>query len=150
MGTLFRKYKQYISGNKLLKTMNYLIVSDLDGMTSKDRCELFSKELFRISRPISEPSDVTMYLFGWVNKDDSYALQVDLDYMIPVHPDHDLSTLVSLLNPAATQEEIDSISAHIGSNSSVRFGDLLPSYVQVKTKEELEADGWFPAPPELN
>lgn len=127
--------------------MNYLIVSDLDGMTSEDRCKLFSKELFRISRPNGETSDVTQYLFGWVNKDDQYALEVDLDYVIPVHPDHDLTTLIALLNPTATQEEIDSISAYIGSNSSVRFGDIVPSYVGIKTREEL-AD-WFPAPENL-
>lgn len=124
--------------------MEYIIISAQNGLSSEDRCKDFSRELFKISRPLSSPEDVTTYLFGWVNKDDLYALEVDLDFIIPIHPDHDLTTIIGLLNPAANQAEIDQIVDSIGSASSVRFGDIVPSYVEIKSREDLDADGWFP------
>ncbi len=125
--------------------MNYIIVNASETLTSKERCELFSRELFKISKPVNQPDDVSMYLFGWINKEDLYALQVDLEYSIYVHPDKDLTTLISLLNPSATTEEIEIITQSIDGASHIPFSEILPSYVQVKTKEELEADGWFHA-----
>lgn len=125
--------------------MNYIIVNASETLTSKERCEQFSRELFKISKPVNQSEDVSMYLFGWINKEDLYALQVDLEYSIYVHPEKDLTALISLLNPAATAEEISIITQSIDGASHIPFGEILPSYVQVKTKEELEADGWFPA-----
>jgi len=129
--------------------MNYIIVNPSETLTSKERCELFSRELFKISKPVNQPENASMYLYGCINKEDLYALQVDLDYSIYVHPEKDLTALISILNPAATAEEISIITQSIDGASHIPFGEILPSYVQVKTKEELEADGWFPAPTDL-
>ena len=124
--------------------MEYIKVTPLAPYTSEERCKAFSKELFKISRPVSNPEDVTCYLFGWINKGDEYAMQVDMDYQIYVHPEKNLQYIVSLLNEMTTPEEVANITAMINQSTHIRFGDIIPSYVPINTKEELEAEGWFP------
>jgi hypothetical protein len=124
--------------------MDYIIILDLNGYTSQQRCIGFSRELFKISRPVSEAEDVTAYLFGWVIHPETgqYALEVDLDTIIPVHPEKDLTAIISMLNPLATAEEIATIVAGMG--SAVRFGDMLPAYVEVISYDTMKQNGWFP------
>jgi len=126
--------------------MQYIKVTSLGEYTSEFRCKLFSQELFKISRPVSAPEDMTSYLFGWVNKEDEYALQVDLDYQIYVHPEKNLQYIVAMLSEMTTPEEVANITAMIDQATHIRFGDIIPSYVPISTREELEAEGWFPTP----
>lgn len=124
--------------------MQYIKVTPLGQYTSEQRCIAFSRELFKISRPVSDPDDVSMYLFGWVNKGDEYAMQVDMDYEIYVHPDKNLQFIVSLLNEITTPEEVANITTMIDQATHIRFGDIIPAYVPLSTREDLEAEGWFP------
>jgi hypothetical protein len=123
--------------------MKYIIISEISPMTSEQRCIGFSRELFKISRPVSDEQDTTEFLFGWIVHPTTgqYAMIVDLDAIIPVHPDKDLSTIISMLNPIASQEEVATIVSNIG--TTVRFQDLLPSYVIISEGSDLEAEGWF-------
>ena len=124
--------------------MNYIKVTPLGDYSSEYRCKLFSRELFKISRPVSSEEDVSMYVFSWINKGDEYALHVDLDYQIYVHPEKDLQAIVSMLSTMTTPEEVANITSMIDQATFIRFGDIIPSYVTINTQEELESEGWFP------
>ena len=51
-----------------MSAQNYIKVLPQAGLTSYERAEAISYELWAISRPpaIRNPDDVTTYLFGWV------------------------------------------------------------------------------------
>jgi hypothetical protein len=99
--------------------MAYIKVLPQAGLTSEQRAEAISYELWAISRPpaIRNPNDVTTYLFGWVKhptQDSTYpeivntALEVDLNYNIIVHPENNLTNLIALF-PELSQAERDEI-----------------------------------------
>lgn len=126
------------------------------GLTSKDRADQISFELWAISRPlgIRPANETTKYLFGRVHHpatdpaDTNFemaALPIDLDYMVYVHPDNNLEALLALF-PEVPEEERNQLSTFIGSsaNNKFRFGDIIPSTATVRTQAELEAAGWFP------
>jgi len=136
---------------------NYIMVLPEGGLNSKDRADQISFELWAISRPIGvRPSnETTKYLFGRIHHpatdeaDPNFnmaALPVDLEYQVYVHPENNLDALLALF-PEVPTEELNQLSTHIGSSASnkFRFGDIIPSTATVRTKEELEAAGWFPA-----
>lgn len=123
--------------------MQYIKVTPLGPYTSEQRCKAFSQELFKISRPVLD-DDSTAYLFGWVNKGEEYALEVDLDYVIYPHPDKDLTAIIGALSTMTTPEEVANIVSLINTKNRFTFGEILPKYVTINTREELEAEGWFP------
>jgi len=123
--------------------MQYIKVTPLGPYTSEQRCKAFSQELFKISRPILDDSS-TQYLFGWVNKGDEFALEVDLNYVIYPHPEKDLTAIIAALSTMTTPEEVATIVSLINTKNQFIFGEILPSYITINTREELEAEGWFP------
>lgn len=136
---------------------NYIVVLPEGGLTSKERADQISFELWAISRPIGvrPANETTKYLFGRIhhpatdNTDPNFdmaAIPVDLDYMIYVHPENNLDALLALF-PEVPEEERNQLSTFIGSsaNNKFRFGDIIPSTATVRPKSELEAAGWFPA-----
>ena len=134
--------------------MAYIKVLPQAGLTSEQRAEAISYELWAISRPpaIRNPNDVTTYLFGWVKhptQDPAYtevvdtALDVELDYNIIVHPENNLTNLIALF-PELTQPEKDGLAAYIESQQSFLFQSIVPQDVTVFTKQEMETAGWFP------
>ncbi len=127
--------------------MDYLIVKSTKNLTATERAEAISKELYSISRPdtIKEETDVSMYLFGVVEHPDGVqaSLSVDLDYVIVVHEDNDLSNLIALFSNLSA-EESNALQAYIKTHSSFVFSNILPSDAILKTQEEMETDGWFP------
>jgi len=125
--------------------MQYIKVTALGEYTSEFRCKLFSQELFKISRPILDDSS-TQYLFGWVNKSDEYALEVDLNYVIYPHPEKDLTLILMSLSTMTTPDEVANIINVINTKNRFTFGEILPDNIQVFTREEMTADGWFPEP----
>ena len=125
--------------------MQYIKVTSLGGYSSEFRCKLFSQELFKISRPILDDSS-TQYLFGWVNKDDEYALEIDLNYVIYPHPEKDLTLILLSLSAMTTPDEVANIINVINTKNRFTFGEILPDNIQVFTREEMAADGWFPEP----
>lgn len=133
--------------------MNYIKVLPQRGLTSEERSEQISYELWAISRPISirNSNDVTSYIFGWIKhptQDPSYteivntALLIDLDYNIVVHPQNNLTNLVSLF-PELTTQEKENLISYIESNQSFPFKNIIPNDVKVFTKKEMEDSGWF-------
>jgi hypothetical protein len=131
--------------------MQYIKVRPDSTHTSEQRAMAISTELFNISRPvkIKEEHDATQYLFGWIthpNPTDrtTTALSIDdINQIIPVHPDKDLTNLIALFEDL-TQQERDALAGYISSQQSFPFAHIIPSSTQVFTHEEMEADGWFP------
>ena len=137
--------------------MGYIKVLPQTGMTSEERAIAITRELFRIQRPINQQSDATLYLFGWVKhptQDPNYveivdtALQVDVNQVIYVHPDNDLTNLIALF-PELSQAEKDGLAAFIESQQMFLFKYIIPSDVTVFTEAEMKAAGWLPEPEEL-
>ena len=137
----------------------YIKVLPQGGLTSEQRAEQISYELWAISRPLAvrNPEDVTAYLFGWIKhptKDPNYvdtvnaALQIDTNQVIYVHPDNDLTNLIALF-PELSQAEKDGLAAFIESQQMFLFKYIIPSDVTVFTEAEMKAAGWLPDPEEL-
>ena len=137
----------------------YIKVLPQGGLTSQQRAETISYELWAISRPpaVRNPEDVTTYLFGWIKhptKDPTYidtvnaALQIDTNQVIYVHPDNDLTNLIALF-PELSQAEKDGLAAFIKSQQMFLFKYIIPSDVTVFTEAEMKQAGWLPDPEEL-
>ena len=142
-----------------MSAQNYIKVLPQGGLTSEQRAEAISYELWAISRPpaIRNPNDVTTYLSGWVKhptQDSTYteivntALDVELDYNIIVHPENNLTNLIALF-PELSQQEKDGLAAFIESQQSFEFRYIVPGGVTVYTKQQMEENGWFPKIEEL-
>ncbi len=135
---------------------NYIIVLPEAELTSEQRAEGISEELFKISRPphVRNPRDVSRYVFGWFAHPETdeaspnfnlNALRVDLDYQIYVHPENNLDGLLALF-PEVPEAEKQQLSAYIASSATgrFRFGDIIPSTANVRDQAYMEANGWFP------
>lgn len=107
--------------------------------------QTISRELFKISRPISGPNDVTAYLFGWITHPDTgeVALQVDPNQVIPVHPSQDTSVLAQLILQDVPQSEIDQLTNWLSQQKEITFSQIIPSTITLRGKAEMEANGWF-------
>jgi hypothetical protein len=132
--------------------MAYIKVLPQAGLTSEERAIAISRELFRIQRPINQQNDSTLYLFGWIKhptQDPNYtevvdtALEVDVNQVIYVHPDNDLTNLIALF-PELTQEEKDGLAAFIESQANFMFQYIIPSDVTVFDEAQMKSSGWLP------
>jgi hypothetical protein len=137
--------------------MGYIKVIPQAGLTSGQRSIAITRELFRIQRPIDQQNDATLYLFGWVKhptQDQNYtdvvdtALQVDVNQIIYVHPENNLTNLIALF-PELSQAESDGLAAFIESQQSFPFQYIIPSDVTVFTYQQMKDAGWFPEIEEL-
>jgi hypothetical protein len=136
--------------------MPYIKVTPQLNLTSEQRAEAISYELWAISRPpqVRNPNDVTSYLFSWVKyadggSDAKYlpsvvdtALDVDPSYLIIVHPENNLTNLIALF-PELSEQERMMLAGFIQSQSAFPFGYIIPQDFGVFSYEEMKADGWF-------
>jgi hypothetical protein len=133
--------------------MSYIKVLPQNNLTSAQRAEAISYELWAISRPLQvrNPDEVTSYMFGWVKhptQDPNYevvvdtALQVDPDYIIKVHPENNLNALVNLF-PELTETERAQLVGFIQSQQAFPFQYIVPSTSKIFTHEEMVSAGWF-------
>lgn len=127
--------------------MGYIIVLPEGVLTSQERAQAITRELYCITTPraIQEPYQHNGTVFGLVTHPDGVqcALQVDTAYNIPVHPLATLERLVALF-PELTDTERINLQAYIFANNFFPFGNIVPSTTTVRTFEEMEALGWFP------
>jgi hypothetical protein len=136
--------------------MAYIKVTPQLDLTSEQRAEAISYELWAISRPpqVRNPNDVTSYLFSWVKyadggSDAKYlpaivdtALDVDPSYLIIVHPENNLTNLIALF-PELSEQERMMLAGFIQSQSAFPFGYIIPQDFGVFSYEEMKQDGWF-------
>ena len=129
----------------------YLPVVPRLGLTSRERADAISRELFNLTLPRHlQPQDqVSKYLLGFIENASNageWAIVGDHDEIIRVHPQRDVTALVALF-PQLSEEERSQLTYYIASNDSVEFGNLLPSDATVLTYEQADALGWFPDDP---
>lgn len=109
-----------------------------------------SRELFNISRPEKEDEDITQYLFGHIEHPVSgeISLVVYEDFDLRVHPDASgrIDALGDLLDQCIEAGEINRLKGVLNSSERVRFENIIPAMLEVKTKTEMETDGWFSDP----
>ena len=126
----------------------YIIVSPEGALSSSQRAEQISRELYCLTAPLAtqEPYQSTGKVFGVVAHPDAvqFALQVDSTYNIPVNSPATLEPLFALLSPEMTATEEGQLSAQVFNSQSFLFADAIPSAITVSTQEEMTALGWFP------
>jgi hypothetical protein len=130
--------------------MNYIIVRPEGILSSPQRAQFITRELYCITLPLQfqTPHQADGTVFGIIHHptDGRAALQVDLDYVIPVHPLVTLERLVSLF-PEITDAERMMLMQVIFSSKAFPFRHIVPSTVQVRDEAYMIAEGWFPAEP---
>ena len=129
----------------------YLPVVPRLGLTSEERGQAISRELFNLTLPrhLQPPGQTSIYALGLIENASNagqWALVGDHDHVIKIHPERDVTALVSLF-PQLSEEERSQLTYHISTSDSVMFGDLLPSDATVLTHAQAEALGWFPDDP---
>lgn len=131
--------------------MPYIKVIPQLNYTSEQLAAAISRELFRIQRPTDQQGDATQFLFGWIKhptQDAAYsdvvdtALVVDPAQVIYVHPDNDLSLLISLF-PELTEQEKQMLAGFIRSQSQFPFQYIVPSTTKLFTEDEMKQSGWI-------
>jgi hypothetical protein len=130
--------------------MNYIIVRPEGILSSPQRAQFITRELYCITLPLQfqTPDQHDGTVFGIIHHptDGRAALQVDLDYVIPVHPLVTLERLVSLF-PEITDAERMTLMQVIFSSKAFPFRHIVPSTVTVRDEAFMIAEGWFPAEP---
>jgi hypothetical protein len=130
--------------------MQFIIVRPEGILTSPQRAQFITRELYCITLPLQfqTPDQHDGTVFGIIHHptDGRAALQVDLDYIIPVHPLVTLERLVSLF-PEITDAERMTLMQVIFSSKAFPFRHIVPSTVTVRDEAFMIAEGWFPAEP---
>jgi hypothetical protein len=128
----------------------YIIVRPEGILSSPQRAQFITRELYCITLPLQfqTPDQADGTVFGIIHHptDGRAALQVDLDYVIPVHPLVTLERLVSLF-PEITDAERMTLMQVIFSSKAFPFRHIVPSTVTVRDEAFMIAEGWFPAEP---
>lgn len=129
---------------------SYIIVKPEGILTSPQRAQFITRELYCITLPLQfqTPDQHDGAVFGIIHHptDGRAALQVDLDYVIPVHPLVTLERLVSLF-PEITDAERMTLMQVIFSSKAFPFRNIVPSTVTVRDEAYMIADNWFLAEP---
>ena len=129
---------------------SFIIVRPEGILTSPQRAQFITRELYCITLPLQfqTPDQHDGTVFGVIHHptDGRAALQVDLDYVIPVHPLVTLERLVSLF-PEITDAERMTLMQVIFSSKAFPFRHIVPSTVTVRDEAYMIADGWFPEEP---
>lgn len=129
--------------------MSYLVLSQ----PSEAYAEAISAALWGISRPASVRSEKdSQFYTSWSvhPTSGSVALYVP-DETQPVHVDADIDELMGLIDQAVTMDEANAIRAIIEGRKGQRINFLevlqaSPSLSpNLKTRDELDAQGWFPS-----
>ena len=125
----------------------YIIVLPVGLLSSEARAKAITRELYNITVPVAIQADYQKdgTVFGVVVHPDGvqHPLQVDTDYIIPVHERANLEKLVAMF-PDLTDQERVTLTGYIHTNDKFPFGHIVPSTTTVRTHEEMQALGWFP------
>jgi hypothetical protein len=125
---------------------SYIIVRPEGILSSPQRAQFITRELYCITIPLQfqTPDQANGTVFGVIHHptDGRAALQVDLDYVIPVHPLVTLERLVSLF-PEITDAERMTLMQVIFSSKAFPFRHIVPSTVTVRDEAYMQSLGWF-------
>lgn len=119
--------------------MKYIIIKEIEGYTSQQRCDAINKELWNITRPpnIKSQDDITSKVFSEEELlDGDYALYVDENYIIVVHSEYSADNLLDLY-PNMSLEERNNLINYIENNTSFPYKDIIPQGTKLYTFDEL-------------
>jgi hypothetical protein len=126
----------------------YIIVLPEGTLTSEKRAKSITRELYNITTPlaIQEPYQKDGTVFGVIVHPDGvqHALQVDTEYVIPVHPQATLEKLVSLFPELSETERFD-LQSYVLNSNSFPFGHIVPSTTTIRDQQYMVDNGWFPS-----
>jgi hypothetical protein len=130
--------------------MSYIIVLPEGFLTSEVRAKSITRELYNITVPVAiqEEYQKDATVFGVITHPDGiqHALQVDLDYIIPVSPQATIEKLVSLF-PELNEQERFNLASYVLNNQEFPFGNIVPSTTTVRDYDYMVENGWFPEEP---
>lgn len=128
----------------------YIIVLPEGFLTSEVRAKSITRELYNITVPVAiqEEYQKDATVFGVIAHPDGiqHALQVDLDYVIPVSPQATIEKLVSLF-PELNEQERFNLASYVLNNHEFPFGNIVPSTTTVRDYDYMVENGWFPEEP---
>jgi len=124
----------------------YIIVLPEGTLTSEKRAKSITRELYNITTPLAvqEPYQKDGTVFGVIKHPDGvqFALQVDTEYIIPVHEQATLEKLVSLF-PELTADERFNLASYVLNSHSFPFAAIIPSTTTVRDQQYMMDNGWF-------
>lgn len=124
-----------------------LTIAPITGYTPTERAEAISAGLWDVTRPplVRSPLD-TVYMFAWKTHPvtGECVLIADLDYVIPVHPQKSLASLLAVMpvGESLTQAEKEAKLVALNAATHLPFGALVPTGSATLTDAQLDADGW--------
>jgi len=126
--------------------MSYILIESNDDLTSQERAELITRELYNITAPEAMQHDYQAdgTVFGLVEHPDGgdWAMHIQADWVIYCHDDVDLARLVGAF-PEVPADEVASLSALIESSDKIEFAQIIPSTATVRDYEYMVDNGWF-------
>jgi len=122
--------------------MKYIIINNTSNPL--EYVKTLSRELWKISRPVKNDKDVSQYLFGWIKHKDQerYALKVDLEYEINIHPSKDVSSIIQMLNDDVSIYELNALASQLDEVDKIKFKNILPMTYKTHTFDEMVELGW--------
>ena len=124
----------------------YIIVLPEGTLTSEKRAKSITRELYNITTPLAvqQPYQKDGTVFGVIVHPDGvqHALQVDTDYVIPVHEQATLEKLVSLF-PELTDSERFNLQSYVLNTDEFPFAAIIPSTTTVRDQQYMIHNGWF-------
>jgi len=124
----------------------YIIVLAEGTLTSEKRAKSITRELYNITTPLAvqEPYQKDGTVFGVIVHPDGvqHALQVDTEYVIPVHEQATLEKLVSLF-PELTADERFNLASYALNSDEFPFAAIIPSTTTVRDQDYMVQNGWF-------
>ena len=126
--------------------MNYIVIQEKQNSTSKARAELINRELYKISRPVGEAGDGTLYMFStYENELGEVALGYEDTDTIPVNALADVTPLKDALKDDANGTELNQLEAYLLSKkgSFIYFKDIIPSSIVIRDYTYMVANGFI-------
>ena len=124
----------------------YIIVLPEGTLTSEKRAKSITRELYNITTPLAvqQPYQKDGTVFGVIVHPDGvqHALQVDTEYVIPVHEQATLEKLVSLF-PELTDSERFNLQSYVLNTDEFLFAAIIPSTTTVRDQQYMVDNGWF-------
>ena len=127
--------------------MEWIIVKPVGLINSEDRAKVIARELYNIMRPVhvqspDEASNTLCSILQHATDSDNYALRVDTEYIIAVHPECNLEKLVAMF-PEISASQRYNLSSAIHQLDEIPLHSILPNTVTVRDYQYMIDNGWI-------
>ena len=127
--------------------MEWILVNAVGLINSKDRAHIITRELYNITRPVhvqapDEAGNTLCSVLQHATDNTKYALRVDTNYMISVHPECNLEKLVAMF-PEISASQRYNLSSAIHQLDEIPLSSILPNTVTVRDYQYMVDNGWI-------